>query len=163
MQDGGKAAAGRGAYFHVVMMNGNANQLSEMVPIAVIQEELGRYINAEAIAYILVNSSEIRPVVMTTRALIETAWDGVSPGTSDADGAYYRRWATEEFGARSAHALAAIYKEYFAAPSLRSSFAGPGLTSAGNAPPPTPQFSGVKRVDGDSIITRRFGDLSWMH
>ena len=33
MQDGGKVAAGQGAYFHVAMMNGNANQLSEMVPV----------------------------------------------------------------------------------------------------------------------------------
>jgi hypothetical protein len=115
----------------------------------VIQEELGRYVNAGATAYILVNTSDIRPVAMTTRALMETAWGGVSLGTSDADGAYYRRWATEEFGARSADALAAIYKEYFAAPSLRTSFGGPGLTSAGNAPPPARQFSGVKRVEGD--------------
>ena len=48
MQDGGKVAAGQGAYFHVAMMNGNANQLSEMVPVAVIQEELGRYDKAGA-------------------------------------------------------------------------------------------------------------------
>ncbi len=149
MQDGGKVAAGQGAYFHVAMMNGNANQLSEMVPVSVIQEELGRYINAGATAYILVNTSDIRPVAMTTRALMEMAWGGVSAGANDADGAYYRRWSTEEFGARSADALSAIYKEYFAAPSLRTSFGGPGLTSAGNAPPPPPQFSSVKRVEGD--------------
>ena len=66
MQDGGKVAAGQGAYFHVAMMNGNANQLSEMVPVAVIQEELGRYIKAGATSYILVNTSDIRPVAMTT-------------------------------------------------------------------------------------------------
>ena len=37
MQDGGKVAAGQGMYFHVAMMNGQANQLSEMVPVGVIQ------------------------------------------------------------------------------------------------------------------------------
>jgi glycosyl hydrolase family 115 (putative glucuronidase) len=148
MQDGGKVSSGQGAYFHVAMMNGNANQLSEMVPVAVIQEELGRYIKAGATSYILVNTSDIRPVAMTTRALMDVAWGGVPEG-ADEDGAFYRQWATEEFGAKSADALAAVYKEYFAAPSLRSSMPPPGLTSAGNAPPPPPRFSNVPREEGD--------------
>ncbi len=153
MQDGGKVAAGQGAYFHVAMMNGNANQLTEMVPVSVIHSELGRYIKAGATAYILVNTSDIRPVAMTTRALMETAWggvpSGVPPEAGDADGAFYKRWAAEEFGAKSADALSALYKEYFAAPSERTSFGAPGLTSAGNAPPPPPRLSNVKREEGD--------------
>ncbi|MGA2250288.1 glycosyl hydrolase 115 family protein [Terracidiphilus sp.] len=158
MQDGGKVAAGQGAYFHVAMMNGNANQLSEMVPVSVIHSELGRYIKAGATSYILVNTSDIRPVAMTTRALMETAWGGVPSGVpqeaNDADGAFYRRWATEEFGAKSADVLSALYKEYFAAPSERTSFGAPGLTSAGNAPPAAPPLSPsplstVKREEGD--------------
>ena len=149
MQDGGKVAAGQGAYFHVAMMNGNANQLSEMVPVSVIQEELGRYIKAGATSYVLVNTSDIRPVAMTTRALMDVAWGGVPGEGSDADGDFYRRWATEEFGAKSADAVAAVYKEYFAAPSLRSSMPPLGLTSAGNAPPPPPQLSRVPREEGD--------------
>jgi hypothetical protein len=154
MQDGEKVAAGQGAYFHVAMMNGNANQLSEMVPVAVIQEELGRYIKAGATSYILVNTSDIRPVAMTTRALMEVAWGGVpvqGPDAkgSDADGAFYRSWAAEEFGEKSADAVARVYKEYFAAPSLRSLFPAPGLTSAGNAPPPPPPLSAVPREEGD--------------
>jgi hypothetical protein len=149
MQDGGKVAAGQGAYIHVAMMNGNANQLSEMVPVAVIQEELGRYIKAGATSYILVNTSDIRPVAMTTRVLMEIAWGGVPAATNDADGDYYRRWATEEFGAKSANALAAVYKRYFTAPSPRTSFGAPGLTSAGNAPPPPTPLSNVRREEGD--------------
>jgi hypothetical protein len=50
------------------MMNGEANQLSEMVPVARIQSELGRNIRARATSYMLVNTSDIRPVAMTTRA-----------------------------------------------------------------------------------------------
>jgi hypothetical protein len=150
MQDGGKVATGQGAYFHVAMMNGNANQLSEMVPVGVIQEELGRYIKAGATSYVLVNTSDIRPVAMTTRALMEVAWGGIPAGTgADADGDYYRRWATEEFGAKSADAVATVYKEYFAAPSPRSAFVVSGLTSAGNAPPAPPPLSSVKRMEGD--------------
>ena len=149
MQDGGKVATGQGAYFHVAMMNGNANQLSEMVPVSVIREELGRYIKAGATAYFLVNTSDIRPVAMTTKAVMDTAWGGVPKGATDADGAFYRAWATEEFGARSASALGKIYKEYFAAPAPRTPFRIPGLTSAGNAPPPPQGYSQVPREEGD--------------
>ncbi|MGA7245317.1 MAG: glycosyl hydrolase 115 family protein [Terracidiphilus sp.] len=148
MQDGGKVAARQGAYFHVAMMNGNANQLTEMVPVAVIQAELGRYIKAGATSYILVNTSDIRPVAMTTRALMDVAWGGVPDGPYT-DAAFYRRWAAEEFGAKSADAVAGVYSEYFAAPSLRSSLPTPGLTSAGNTPPPPPQLSNVPREEGD--------------
>jgi Ni/Co efflux regulator RcnB len=148
MQDGGKVAAGQGAYFHVAMMNGQANQLSEIVPVAIIQSELGRYIKAGATSYLLVNTSDLRPVAMTTRALMEVAWGGVPTESADADGAYYKRWATEEFGAKSAEALAGIYKDYFAAPPLRTGFGPPGFVRpAGFVPPP--QFSAIPRQEGD--------------
>jgi Ni/Co efflux regulator RcnB len=135
MQDGGDLKPGEGMYFHVAMMNGMANQLSEMVPVAVIQEELGRYIKAGATSYMLLNTSDIRPVAMTARAVMDIAWGGLPKETPDADGAYYRAWATEEFGAKSAPALEKVYKEYFAAPALRRPFGPPGVTSAGNTPP----------------------------
>jgi hypothetical protein len=148
MQDGGRVAAGQGAYFHVAMMNFNANQLSEMVPVSVIDEELGRYIKAGATAYFLVNTSDIRPVAMTTRAVMDVAWGGV-PAEEDGGLGFYRSWASEEFGSKSADAVAAVYKEYFAAPSMRSAMPTPGLTSAGNAPPPRPEYSRVPRENGD--------------
>lgn len=147
MQDGGKVASGQGMYIHTAMMNGQANQLSELVSVGVIHQELGRYIKAGATSYVLVNTSDIRPVAMSTRALMETAWGGVPPETN-ADDAYYRRWATEEFGAKSADAVAAVYKEYFAAPSVRTQPLQ-GLTSAGNAPPSPPPLSSIKRPFGD--------------
>jgi hypothetical protein len=124
MQDGGKVGAGQGAYFHVAMMNNHANQLSEMVPVARIQSQLGRYINAGATSYLLVNTSDIRPVAMTTRALMDIAWGGV-PKDTNADEAFYKQWAIEEFGAKSSDALAAVYKEYFAAPSMHKYVAPP--------------------------------------
>ena len=48
--------------------------------MAVIQSELGRYIKAGATAYFLVNTSDIRPVAMTTRAVMDIAWGGVPDG-----------------------------------------------------------------------------------
>lgn len=148
MQDGGKVAAGQGAYFHVAMMNGNANQLSEMVSVAVIDEELGRYIRAGATAYFLVNTSDIRPVAMTTRRVMDVAWGGV-PKASDSDSVFYRQWATEEFGARSAPAMEKVYKEYFAAPAPRMPYRFPTLTSSGNTPPSQETYSTVPREEGD--------------
>ena len=149
MQDGGKVAAGQGMYIHVAMMNGQANQLSELVPVGVIQEELGRYINAGATSYVLVNTSDIRPVAMTARALMETAWGGAPAELAGADDAYYHRWAAEEFGDKSADAVAQVYKEYFAAPSVWGSMRLPGLTSAGAPPPPPPPLSKIPRHYGD--------------
>ena len=149
MQDGGKAAAGQGAYFHVAMMNGHANQLSEMVPVSAIQEELGRYIKAGATSYFLLNTSDIRPVAMTTRAVMGIAWGGVPETIGDADGAFYRQWAAEEFGAQSSNALEKVYKEYFAAPAPHTFFGANRLTSAGNMPPPPPRFSNVPIEEGD--------------
>jgi hypothetical protein len=153
MQDGGEVAAGQGMYFHIAMMNGQANQLSEMVSVKVIQSEIGRYIKAGATSYFLVNTSDIRPVAMTARAVMEMAWGGVPAttggATGEADDAYYRRWATEEFGAKSANALTKIYKEYFAAPLPRAPFAFPRLTSAGITPPPAPPHTDVPIIEGD--------------
>jgi hypothetical protein len=131
MQDDGRVAAGQGAYIHVAMMNFNANQLSEMVSIKTLQSELGRYIEKGATGFLLANTSDIRPVAMTAREVMEIGWGGVPEENSDADGAYYRRWATEEFGAKSAGALETVYKDYFAAPALR----GPTRTeSVSDAP-----------------------------
>jgi hypothetical protein len=142
MQDGGAVAAGQGAYFHIAMLNGQANQLSEMVPVSRIQSELGRYINAGATSYLLVNTSDIRPVTMTARAVMEVAWGGVPRGT-DAEGAFYREWITKEFGVGAVDELTKVYRKYFSAPSLRQNFARPG------APPAPPPRSNVKREHGD--------------
>lgn len=119
MLDGGKVAPGEGMYIHVAMLNGQANQLSEMVPVARLQQQIGRYEKASATGFLLMNTSDIRPVAMTARAVMEMAWGGAPKGADD--GAYYRKWAKEEFGAKSAGAMEVIYKDYFAAPALRRS------------------------------------------
>lgn len=165
MQDHGEVAAGQGMYFHVAMMNGRANQLTEMVSAKTIQSEIGRYIKAGATGYLLLNTSDLRPVAMGARAVMEMAWAGNLTGvadttggaalsSSDPDGAYYRRWATEEFGAKSAPALEKIYKAYFAAPAPRRPFGPPRLTPAGTLappPPPLPVNADAPIVDGDQF------------
>jgi hypothetical protein len=118
-QDNGMVAAGQGIYFHVAMMNGRANQLTEMVPVERIYEQLARYQKAGATAYFLVNTSDIRPVVMTTRAVMDAVWEGADKKTADQ---FYREWITEEFGASAVPALTEFYEAYFAAPAIVQPF-----------------------------------------
>ena len=118
VQDNGTAAAGNGVYYHVAMMNFEANQLSEMVPVSRIYSELGRFEKAGATGYLLLNTSDIRPVAMTARAVMDTGWYGAPADSADSDKTYYRRWSAEEYGAGSAEAVATVYRDYFSAPAV---------------------------------------------
>ena len=115
IQDQGEVTAGQGIYDHVAMMNGRANQLTEMVPIERSFSELGRYIKAGATEYYLVNTSDIRPVTMSIRAVMDAVWKGLPKETSPAD-QFYTEWSSDEFGKQAAPKLAELYKEYFNAP-----------------------------------------------
>jgi glycosyl hydrolase family 115 (putative glucuronidase) len=121
LQDNGRVAAGHGAYYHVAMMNGRANQLTEMVPVERIVSELGRYIAAGATHYLLVNTSDIRPVPMTIQAVMDVAWKGVASGSAGSAAEFYRRWSADQFGAGAAAMVAAVYEEYFKAPARTTS------------------------------------------
>ncbi|HEX7961003.1 MAG TPA: glycosyl hydrolase 115 family protein [Terriglobales bacterium] len=116
LQDNGQVAAGQGAYDHVAMMNGRANQLTEMVPIERSFSEIGRYIKAGATRYYLVNTSDIRPVTMSVKAVMEATWKGLPADPAQASEEFYRRWSQEEFGEQAAPQLTELYKEYFKAP-----------------------------------------------
>lgn len=116
LQDKGLVAKGQGAYYHVAMMNGRANQLTEMVPVERIDAELGRYIKAGATNYFLVNTSDIRPVSMTIKAVMNIAWKGLPKDAAGESDRFYRQWSDEEFGKRAAAKVAEVYKEYFATP-----------------------------------------------
>ena len=116
LQDKGLVAKGQGAYYHVAMMNGRANQLTEMVPVERIDAELGRYIKAGATNYFLVNTSDIRPVPMTIKAVMDIAWKGLPENGAGESDRFYQQWSQEEFGRRAAPKVAEVYKEYFAAP-----------------------------------------------
>jgi hypothetical protein len=115
LQDNGAVSSGEGAYYHVAMMNNRANQLTEMVPVDRILSELGRYIKAGATRYMLLNTSDLRPVVMTTKVVMDLAYKGLPEG-ADGSAEVYRQWATEEFGEKAAAQLVDVYKAYFAAP-----------------------------------------------
>ncbi|MFL6436345.1 MAG: glycosyl hydrolase 115 family protein [Terriglobales bacterium] len=115
IQDKGEVATGQGAYYHVAMMNGRANQLTEMVPVERIMSELGRYIKAGATHYLLLNTSDIRPVPMTIKAVMDFAWRGLPPSADSSD-RFYHDWSAEQFGEKAADKIAQVYKDYFTAP-----------------------------------------------
>lgn len=116
LQDKGEVKTGQGAYYHVAMMNGSANQLTEMVPAERIVSELGRYIKAGATQYLLLNTSDIRPVTMTTKVVMDIAWKGLPSQGVDASHQIYRDWAAKEFGEKGASQIADVFEDYFKAP-----------------------------------------------
>jgi Glycosyl hydrolase family 115 len=119
IQDKGSVAKGQGMYYHDAMLNGRANQLSEMVPVDRIYSEFGRYIKAGATGYMLLNTSDIRPVSMTAKVIMDTAWGGV-PAQGGAHGTY-AGWASHQFGDKAAGAVARVWEDYFhAIPKLES-------------------------------------------
>ena len=124
VRDDGGIRAGEGVYYHTAMYNSMANQLTEMVPLERIQRELGRAAKAKATEYLLINTSDIRPVVMTTRAVMELAWNA-QPWIADPGQAakYLHEWSGQ-FGAAAAPVLEEYYGAYFAAPGRY----GPGET-----------------------------------
>ncbi len=127
IRDEGTIAKGQGVYYHTAMHNGLANQLTEMVPLARIERELGRAARAGATGYLLVNVSDVRPYPLTTRAVMDLAVTGATWSAEE----YLRRWCREEFGEQAAAAVADYYRAYFAAPGKY----GPAehQTLAGNA------------------------------
>jgi hypothetical protein len=113
MQDHGQVRAGDGAYIHVAMENSYANQLSELTPVDRLFASLGRFQNAQATSFLLVNTSDIRPVTMGASAVLDFGWQGQAIGSSDT---FYDQWSKEEFGDKAAASVAAVYKAYFQAP-----------------------------------------------
>lgn len=113
MQDEGEVTKGQGAYIHVAMYNARANQLSELTPVDRIFASLGRFQKVGATAFLLVNTSDIRPVTMGASAVLDFGWQGAEIGSSDN---FYDRWSSEEFGANAALRVAAVYRAYFNAP-----------------------------------------------
>jgi hypothetical protein len=116
IRDGGAIGAGQGVYYHTAMHDFMANQLTEMTPPERLERELERAARAGATIYLLDNTSDLRPVPMTTRAVMEIAWRGALGSGPSRWRSYLERWSREEFGAKAAARIADYYAGYFAAP-----------------------------------------------
>lgn len=118
LQDRGDIRAGEGEYYHTAMIDWRSNHFSELLPVERIRHELGRAARAGATDYLIVNTSNLRPVVMTSRATMDLAWNPKPwmDTKTDAASTYLHRWSREEFGSKAAAALVGYYRAYFAAP-----------------------------------------------
>lgn len=118
VQDRGDLKAGEGIYYHVAMIDGRSNHFTEGVPLERIRRQLGRAARIGATRYLIVNTSNLRPVVMTAHAVMDLAWDPKPWIATRSDEAvvYLHNWYREEFGRKAADALVKYYNAYIAAP-----------------------------------------------
>jgi hypothetical protein len=158
IRDEGTIRSGQGVYYHTAMLNFAANQLTEMVPLERIQRELGRAVRAGATEYLLINTSDLRPVPLTTQAAMELAWNA-GPWLLAGEQAvqrYLEHWCERQFGPQAAPHLADYYRAYFAAPGRY----GPAehQTLADNAYHTFARYMLVSLITGNRrIAVRHFG------
>jgi len=112
LQDGGQIGRGQGIYVHTGVIGGNANNFSERVPVERIHREIGRAARAGATEYMMLNPANIRPHVMSTRAVMDVAWNAGSSQPAD----WLTNWCREEFGEGAAPAVERCYRAYCEAP-----------------------------------------------
>ncbi|NLE38228.1 MAG: hypothetical protein GX621_09415 [Pirellulaceae bacterium] len=127
IRDKGRVSEGQGIYYHTAMYNGRANQISELVNPGRIHHEMCRFIRAKATEYFVVNTSDIRPVPMTTDYCMRLAWDAseeLEKSDQQAMDDCLLDFSRRQFGDAVAPELAKIYDEYFTTPYLQKRLRG---------------------------------------
>jgi hypothetical protein len=122
IRDGGQVQAGHGIYYHTAMLSYQHNQLSEMVNPGRIYKEIGRFVEAGATEFFLVNVSDVRTVPLSTDCVMKMVWDAKPyAGKTDEQNmdAFLHNWSQREFGTELADQIAAVYKQYYAIPYMR--------------------------------------------
>lgn len=119
MDDQGRVQAGQGIYYHTAMFDRTANQVSEMVNPERIYREIGRFIQAGATEYFLVNVSDVRPVPLSTDCVMKLVWNA-EPYLERSDkenmDAFILEWCRRQYGDEVAEAAATLYMKYFNIP-----------------------------------------------
>jgi hypothetical protein len=115
-----------GAYYHTMMMDGFANQLSELVPVDRIISQVGNFsAHANDTLVFILNLSDMLPVPMSSQAVLQMAWD---PRPLSAGGdplasalAYYTAWGERQFALSPVNAgvYAAMWDAYFKVPYIQ--------------------------------------------
>jgi len=152
IRDKGEARPGQGIYYHTAMFMWWFNQLSEMVPPARIFRELGRFAQAGATEFFLVNVSDIRPVPLSTECAMRLAWD-VRPQLERSDQenqtAYLLAWCQRQFGVAAAPSIAALYHDYFNVPAHQDD-----VRNGDNAP-----HSHMRKLSAEALPLLRAGQV----
>jgi hypothetical protein len=118
----GRVQKGQGIYYHTAMMNGRANQLTEMVPPERIYHEILRFVKADATMFFLDNLSDIRPVPLSTGCAMKLVWDA-KPYLNKTDeenmADFLNDWSQRQFGSKLAAKIATNYNGYFNIPYIK--------------------------------------------
>src|SRR5690625_3314856 len=109
--DHNKLSAGEGMYYHTAMHDRIASQLTEMVEPQRIVSEFRRAAEAEATEYLLINVSDVRPVVFTTAVAMQFAWNP----NRDLD-EVLKEWAHAKVGEERSAELLELWHRYFDSP-----------------------------------------------
>ena len=112
-----------GVYTHVAMLNGRANQLTEMVSPSRHFEQLGEFVKTgRKTKYIILNTSDMRPVPLSTEGVFRFAWDPKlfmsAESPEAAQESYIRYWCARQYAVNESIAadIAALYGAYFQIP-----------------------------------------------
>jgi hypothetical protein len=110
-----------GVYYHTMMYDGFANQLTELVPVDRIIQQVSNFSSHanETFVFIL-NLSDMLPVPMSSQAVLQMAWDP-TPFLAHGDTplaaalSYYKAWGVRQFGLAptDADAFAALWAAYY--------------------------------------------------
>lgn len=125
IRDAGEVVAGHGIYYHTAMLSGSQSQLTEIVNPARIHGELTRFVRAKATSYLVVNTSDVRPVPLSTNYVMKLAWDAsgeLSKSSAQAMHDYLVDWSAKQFSPEVANPVAALYADYFATPYMETGF-----------------------------------------
>ena len=91
-----------GVYYHTAMYDGSANQLGDMIPVDRIASQFAPVVNESKSTSILIdNVSDLKPVLMTTAAVLALAWDPTpffnTPSPAIAATNFYASFAAQQF------------------------------------------------------------------
>ena len=153
IRDKHEVRPGQGIYYHTAMFMWWFNQLTEMVPPSRIFQELGRFAQAGATEYFLVNVSDLRPVPLSTECAMRLAWDirpQLQRTDQDNQAAYLLAWCRRQFGDAAAPQVATLYREYFEIPAHRDD-----VRAGDNAP-----HSHMRKLNAEVLPFIRAGQTS---
>lgn len=125
-----------GVYTHVAMHNGWTNQLVEMVPPSRHFTQLAEFLQrCKKAKYIILNTSDLRPVLLTAEGVLRFVWNPHSPllnasSPQEAQEKYIQWWSARQFAVNTSTAaeIARLYDAYFQIPFVADGIADEHLS-----------------------------------
>eukprot|EP00730_Choanoeca_flexa_P004249 TRINITY_DN11643_c0_g1_i2.p1 TRINITY_DN11643_c0_g1~~TRINITY_DN11643_c0_g1_i2.p1 ORF type:complete len:828 (+),score=185.36 TRINITY_DN11643_c0_g1_i2:198-2681(+) len=117
------ATSGAGIYTHVAMLDGRANQLTEMVPISRIFSSIANFVQKKATSIFVLNVSDLLPYIMGTLANFQAIYDSTNFMCNQTIHAqcdalqlkWIAQWSQQTFrvSQRDAQIIAEAYADYY--------------------------------------------------